>query len=83
MRAIRQAKLRVPEDLAVVGFDDVPLADLIDPPLTTIRLPAYGLGERAAEMLIQLIEKDDVQQRPLILETELIVRKSCGATRAG
>ena len=79
LRAIRRGGLRVPEDLALVGFDDVPLVELVDPPLTTIRLPAYGLGWGAADMLIRLIAKEDVRQPCVILETELIVRKSCGA----
>jgi LacI family transcriptional regulator, galactose operon repressor len=79
LQTIRRSNLRVPDDVALVGFDDVALSDLIDPPLTTIRLPAYGLGWGAAEMLIRLIGKEEIQQPAVILETELIVRKSSGA----
>jgi LacI family transcriptional regulator len=79
LQAIRRSGLRVPDDVAIVGFDDVPLSDLIDPPLTTIRLPAYGLGLGAAEMLIKLIGKEEIEQPSVILETELIVRKSSGS----
>jgi DNA-binding LacI/PurR family transcriptional regulator len=79
LQAIRRSELRVPEDLALVGFDDVPLAEFVDPPLTTIRLPAHGLGWGAADMLIRLIAKEHVRQPNVILETELIVRRSCGA----
>lgn len=78
LQAIRRSGLRVPDEVALVGFDDVPLSDLIDPPLTTIRLPAYGLGWGAAEMLIRLIGKEELQPASVILETELIVRKSSG-----
>ncbi len=79
LKAIRAAGLSVPQDLALVGFDDAPLSEFIDPPLTTMRLPAYGLGWGAAEMLIRLINKEVIHQRTVLLETELIVRKSCGA----
>ena len=79
LRAIRQHNLRVPTDLAIVGFDDVPFAELLDPPLTTLRLPAYGLGWGAGEMLIRLIEKEEVRQHCVLLETELVIRTSCGA----
>jgi LacI family transcriptional regulator len=78
LRAIRRAGLHVPDDLAIVGFDDVPLIDLIDPPLTTVRLPAYGLGWGAADMLIRLIGKENIAQPFVTLETELIIRKSSG-----
>lgn len=80
LHAIRQHNLRVPGDFAVVGFDDISLAAFVDPPLTTIRLPATGEGWGAAELLIRLIEGEDPIRNPqVILDTELIVRESCGA----
>lgn len=80
LQAIRQSGLQVPEDLALVGFDDIPLAEFIDPPLTTVRLPATSLGWGAAELLIRLIAGDEPIRNPnVILETELVVRASCGA----
>lgn len=79
LKAIRAARLDIPNDMALVGFDDVPLAEFLDPPLTTIRLPAYGLGWGAAEMLIRRINQETIKQPAVLLETELIVRKSCGA----
>jgi LacI family transcriptional regulator len=82
LQAIRYGGLRVPDDIALVGFDDVPLAEFVDPPLTTVRLPAYGLGWGAADLLIRTINKDDIHQRSVLLETELVVRKSCGAEAA-
>ncbi|HLF25025.1 MAG TPA: LacI family DNA-binding transcriptional regulator [Anaerolineae bacterium] len=75
-QAIKRAGLRIPEDIALVGFDDVPLAAFYDPPLTTIRLPAYGLGWAAGERLIRLILGEDLAVNKLMLETELIVRES-------
>lgn len=79
LQAIRSQGLRVPEDIALVGFDDIPLAEYVDPPLTTIRLPAFGLGWGATEMLIRLIEQEEIQNQNVLLETELVVRRSCGA----
>ncbi|MBC7225257.1 MAG: substrate-binding domain-containing protein, partial [Anaerolineae bacterium] len=78
--AARERGLRIPEDIAIVGFDDVPLSRYMDPPLTTIRLPARELGARAGSMLIDLIANGgaDAPQSAL-LPTELVVRESCGA----
>jgi LacI family transcriptional regulator len=81
MSAIQTAGLRIPEDMAVVGFDDIFLAAHASPPLTTVRVPAYGLGWTAAEILITFIEGvDDVSS--VSLETELVIRESCGAKPA-
>jgi DNA-binding LacI/PurR family transcriptional regulator len=81
LTAIQSAGLHVPEDIALVGFDDIPLAQYVDPPLTTIRLPAYGLGWGAGDMLARLVvEASDVQSNQILLETELIIRQSCGAS---
>jgi len=74
--AIKAAGLRVPEDIAVVGFDDIPLAEYFDPPLTTIRLPAYGLGWAAGERLIRLIRGEGLDQNEIMVESELIIRSS-------
>jgi len=80
LRAIRAAGLNVPHDMALVGFDDAPLSEFIEPPLTTMRLPAFGLGWGAAELLIRQIKHEAIQQPAVLLDTELIVRKSCGAS---
>ena len=74
--AIKRAGLRIPEDIALVGFDDIPLADFYDPPLTTIRLPAYGLGWAAGERLIRLIRGEGLDKSELLLDSELVVRES-------
>jgi DNA-binding LacI/PurR family transcriptional regulator len=76
VRAAKLAGLSIPDDLAIVGFDDIPLAEYTDPPLTTIRLPAYGLGWSAAERLIRLVAGKSLDQPGYLLETELIVRSS-------
>jgi LacI family transcriptional regulator len=79
MHAIHEAGLRVPEDIAVAGFDDIPLAARTNPPLTTVRQPIQRLGATAAETLIDLIDHPGTQPRRVLLTTELIIRASCGA----
>jgi DNA-binding LacI/PurR family transcriptional regulator len=78
LSSARRHGRRVPDDLAVVGFDDIPLAKYLDPPLTTMRLPAYDLGKAAAEVLMRLINGELPHEPRLLLDTQLIVRQSCG-----
>lgn len=79
MCAAKAHGFRIPQDIAFVGFDDIPMAIYQDPPLTSVRLPAYGIGWAAAELLIQLIVHEEVREHNLVLESELIVRASCGS----
>ncbi len=77
--ALQQAGKRVPEDVAVVGFDDVPTARYLTPPLTTVRAPIETAGREAARQLVRLIRRQ--QADPLILlPTELVIRRSCGCS---
>lgn len=79
IKVIRDAGLRVPEDIAVVGFDDIPLASMVEPPLTTIRQPIEQTGEIAAKLLIDLIENSaGTLTHRVVLPTELVIRASCG-----
>ncbi len=79
LRALREQGRRVPEDMAVVGFDDIATSRYLIPALTTVHVPAFGLGWSAAELLIRIIEGDTPNETPVRLETELVVRESCGA----
>jgi LacI family transcriptional regulator len=81
MKAARDAGLGVPGDLAVVGFDDIQLASLFNPALTTIHQDKIGLGRAAARALLEQIENPDLTPAALTLPVELIVRASCGWTR--
>ncbi len=81
MKAARDAGLDVPEDLAVVGFDDIQLASLLNPGLTTIHQDKVGLGRAAARALLEQIENPDSSPAALTLPVELIIRASCGWTR--
>jgi LacI family repressor for deo operon, udp, cdd, tsx, nupC, and nupG len=76
LKRIKEAGLRVPEDISVVGFDDIPLAQYCDPPLTTIAQPAEDFGRHAVEMLIDMIEKKTTPPKPVILPFELTIRES-------
>lgn len=78
--ALRQRQVRVPEDLALAGFDDIPIARFIAPPLTTVRVPIAELGSRATARLLHALEGSGGQPvREDILPTTLVVRSSCGA----
>jgi LacI family transcriptional regulator len=81
MRATREASLSIPDDIAFIGFDDLPLAAYSNPPLTTVRQPIYQFGFNAVEILIDLIENNILPARRVILDTELIIRGSCGTNR--
>lgn len=79
LRAIQEAKLAVPDDIAIVGFDDASVATLTHPQLTTVRQPVHDVGAEAAHMLIAQLrgrEKTPIQK---LLPVELVVRQSCGA----
>ena len=76
----QEHNLRIPDDVAIVGFDDAPWARLLDPPLTTVRQPAYEMGRRSAELLFDRIDSPDRMPALITLRPELVVRRSCGAT---
>jgi len=78
MEAVREAGLSVGKDISVVGFDDIQMAASYQPPLTTIRQPTYRIGVMLSRMLIQLINGEELDERRVILQPELIVRESCG-----
>jgi LacI family transcriptional regulator len=75
--ALREAGLRIPEDISIIGFDDIPWAKYSDPPLTTIRLPAQKLASEACLVLLDLMQGSEPEERHIVLDTELVVRKSC------
>lgn len=79
LRALRQARLAVPRDVALVGFDDLPGSAITDPPLTTIRQPILKMGVQAVECLLDLLTHGPQPPRQIVLTTELVIRQSCGA----
>ena len=79
LSALHEAGVRVPEEMAVVGFDDIPSAQYMNPPLSTVHVPIYALGARAAELLIRRANgKSDDTQEDIVLSTALTPRASCG-----
>jgi LacI family transcriptional regulator len=82
IRALLAAGLSVPGDVAVVGFDDIRLAELVVPSLTTVRQDMVGIGNAAARALVEQIEDSDATPPVLTLPVELVVRESCGAATA-
>ncbi|MEZ4767967.1 MAG: LacI family DNA-binding transcriptional regulator [Caldilineales bacterium] len=76
LRAARDRGLRIPEDLAVIGVDDMPLASYFDPPLTTLRQDLYAIGRQAAQLVIQTVEHPESPRQHLLLPAELVVRQS-------
>ncbi|MBI5930590.1 MAG: LacI family DNA-binding transcriptional regulator [Chloroflexi bacterium] len=77
MMALKEAGLRIPEDIAIVGFDDIRLAAYLDPPLTTVRAPIEQAARIAVEQLVKVIHSETVELITL-LPTELVIRRSCG-----
>jgi DNA-binding LacI/PurR family transcriptional regulator/DNA-binding transcriptional regulator YhcF (GntR family) len=78
INAIFKKGLRVPEDISIVGFDDMPGVDSLKPPLTTVKAPYFEMGSAAAQLLEKIIVNDGTPEKtePLILETTLVIRES-------
>lgn len=78
LQALQETGVQVPEEMALVGFDDIPYAARATPPLTTVRQPIADLGKTAAATLIDLIVHPETGVRRVILPTQLVIRSSCG-----
>jgi LacI family transcriptional regulator len=81
IRAIREANLHIPNDIAIIGFDDIPTASKMDPPLTTVRQPVRSMGALAVETLIDIINHPESETRHIVIATELVIRSSCGTLK--
>lgn len=82
IQALNQNGLSVPDDVSVVGFDDTELASRIPTPLTTIRQDLVGMGRRAMEYLLNVIETGKLEREQIVLPTQLVVRQSTGVCQA-
>lgn len=82
LQAIREKKLRIPKDISVIGFDDVPWLALLTPPLTAVRQPTYEIGAQAARLLFARMQNSDKPVEKCVLKPELIVRESTAAPAA-
>lgn len=84
LHALREAQIRVPEQIALAGFDDIPIARYLTPPLTTVRVEIAELGRRAVDHLVKTIETGaDSGRKHDLIATTLVIRESCGAQLAG
>ena len=81
MHAARERNLRVPEDLSIVGFDDIELAVIVSPRLTSVRQPLAEMGRTGVSLLIRLIDGQRVDALRMELSTKLIVRESTAPPR--
>ncbi|HKJ66555.1 MAG TPA: LacI family DNA-binding transcriptional regulator [bacterium] len=79
MEAMYSLGLSIPNDVSIIGFDDIPVMRSYNPPLTAVRQSAYNLGNTAAELLFERIKHPGRKSEKIILEPELIVRDSCGS----
>ena len=79
LETIHRRGLRIPQDVALVGFDDMYWAISLNPPLTAVSQPGYEIGRRAADLLFQRVAEPDRPPAKVVLKTTLIVRQSCGA----
>ncbi|HEX6305869.1 MAG TPA: LacI family DNA-binding transcriptional regulator [Anaerolineales bacterium] len=78
MSAVQDRGLEVGKDIAVTGFDDIPMAEYSHPPLTTLHQPIYKIGEQVCEMLIRIILGETLERDQIILEPRLVIRQSSG-----
>ncbi|MDQ7026361.1 MAG: LacI family DNA-binding transcriptional regulator [Anaerolineae bacterium] len=78
MRALRMSNIRIPQDIALIGFDDMPWATELYTPLTVVSQPTYELGKQAFVTLYQRIKNPKMAYQSIFLTTSLIIRESCG-----
>lgn len=75
-RAVREAQLRIPQDVSVIGYDDLPICQFLDPPLASVRQPSQGLGQLVAQLVINAIEHTEPFRQDMLVPAQLLVRES-------
>jgi len=80
LKCLKKLTYKIPDDVAVIGFDDWEWAELIDPPVTVVAQPTYTMGQKAADLVIHGIQRSKVLHSPsfVVYPPQLIIRKSCG-----
>jgi len=79
LQALQELKVRVPQDVALVGFDDMPWSGQLCPPLTAVAQPTYDLGQEAGRLLLRRMPDPEASTQSIVLQTRLIIRESSGA----
>lgn len=82
IQTLYERNLRMPSDMALIGFDDVPWAIALQVPLTTVAQPTYALGATAARLLLERLREPELLARHVVLGTDLIIRASSGVGQA-
>lgn len=82
LQALRERGVRMPEHMSLVGFDDIPTAELLDPPLTVIQQPTYQIGAHAAELLVRRLQEPTAPVEKVLLAGKLVVRGSTASVSA-
>ncbi|MBN1410856.1 MAG: GGDEF domain-containing protein [Spirochaetales bacterium] len=77
IKALTECRVKVPQEVAVIGFDDIEAAELNLPPLTTVRQPVFEIGQKALELVLKAVNNEEIEHNT-VLRTNLIVRNSCG-----
>jgi DNA-binding LacI/PurR family transcriptional regulator len=77
LKAIHESGVKIPEQISLIGFDDMDWAESLQPPLSVVAQPAYEMGEKAAAVLLERIREPEKPARQILLNTELIIRTSC------
>jgi DNA-binding LacI/PurR family transcriptional regulator len=75
-RALRELNLRVPDDVSVIGYDDLPICQYLDPPLASVRQPSQGLGQLLAQLVVTAIERKEFSSQEMLVPAALVVRAS-------
>lgn len=78
IKALKEIGIQIPQEMAVVGFDDISMATVIEPALTTVAQPKFEIGKRAMEMLLQTIQHPAMNKEHVVLPDQLVIRESCG-----
>jgi LacI family transcriptional regulator/LacI family repressor for deo operon, udp, cdd, tsx, nupC, and nupG len=80
LEALHEQAVSIPSDMALVGYDDLPWARSLQPPLTAVWLPTFEMGAAAAQLLLERVADPQRPVRRVVLATKLVVRGSCGGT---
>ncbi len=80
LQAIKERELCIPEDVALIGYNDLDIATLVEPPLTTVAAPVRDLGATAMGMLQRLVAGEMIEERKVALPTRLVIRRTCGCS---
>jgi LacI family transcriptional regulator len=82
MRAAQEQGLAVGREISITGFDDIPMAEYANPPLTTVRQPAHQMGNLVAQMLLKALSGEPIAEKQVIFEPSLVIRQSSGPAQA-